>query len=151
MTRWTIVALGVLVIAVAAAAPWCTAQTVGGSATLAGWGGWRTTGDLNASLRPLPLAVLVCLAAGFMIYGAWRNRFGAALLGAFGTVVAGILPSMLMSVVDRRLPGSDSVAVDLAAAPILVVVMGLVALTVCWLAHARGVLRTAPRDESRAS
>ena len=92
---------------VATAAPWYTAHTVGGSTTLAGWGAWLTTGDLNASLRPLPLAVLVYLAACFMIYGALRNRFGAALIGAIGTVAAGILPSVLIAVVDRRLPGSD--------------------------------------------
>jgi hypothetical protein len=138
----------VLVIVVATAAPWYTAHTVGGSTTLAGWGEWRTTGDLNASLRPLPLAVLVYLAAGFMIYGALRNGFGAALIGAIGIVAAGILPSMLMAAVDRRLPGSDSVAVEVAAAPVLVVVIGLVAVTVCWLGYARRVLRGAPRDKS---
>lgn len=131
----------------ATAAPWYTAHTVGGSATLAGWGAWCTTGDLNASLRPLPLAVLVYVAAGFMIYGAWSNRFGAALVGAIGTVAAAILPSMLKAVADRRLPGSDSVAVNLAAAPLLVVGIGLMVMTVCWLGYARRVLRAAPRDE----
>ena len=41
--------------------------------------------------------------------------------------------------------------VELAAAPLLVVVIGLVVMTVCWLGYARWVLRAAPRAESSAN
>ena len=95
------------VIVVATTAPWYTTHTVDDSTTLTGWDAWRTIGDLNASLRPLPLALLVYLTACFIIYGALRNRFGTALICAIGIVAAGILPSMLMAGVNRRLPGSD--------------------------------------------
>lgn len=137
-----------LAITAATAAPWYAAYTVGGSATLAGWGVWRTSGDLNASLRVLPLAVFVYLSAAFMIYGASKRRFGIALVGGMGIVAAGIVPFGLKGVVARRLPGSDSVAVDLAAGPLLVLVIGLAVTTVCWIGYARWVLRAAPREEA---
>ena len=135
-------------IAAATVAPWYSAHTVGGSATLAGWGAWHTTGALNASLRPLPLGVLVLLSAGFMVYAARMRNFGAALIGGIGVVAAGVLPFGLKAVVARRLPGSDSVAVDLAAAPLTVLAIGLVAATVCWIGYARWVLRAAPKPDS---
>jgi hypothetical protein len=138
----------VVVIVVATVCPWYTATTVGGSATLAGWGAWTTVGDLNASLRPLPLAVLAYVPAGFMIYSAARSRFGAALIGAMATVAAAILPFMAEAAVDRRLPGGDSVAVDVAAAPVLVLACALVVTLVCWIGYARRVLRAAPRADS---
>jgi hypothetical protein len=138
----------VVVIVVATVCPWYTATTVGGSATLAGWGVWTTAGDLNASLRPLPLAVLAYVPAGFMIYSAVRSRFGAALIGAMATVAAAILPFMAEAAVDRRLPGGDSVAVDVAAAPVLVLACALVVTLVCWIGYARRVLRAAPRADS---
>jgi hypothetical protein len=138
----------VVVIVVATVYPWYTATTVGGSATLAGWGAWTTEGDLNASLRPLPLAVLAYVPAGFMIYSAVRSRFGAALIGAMATVAAAILPFMAEAAVDRRLPGGDSVAVDVAAAPVLVLACALVVTLVCWIGYARRVLRAAPRADS---
>ena len=106
-----------VVIVVATVCPWYIATTVGGSATLAGWGAWTEAGDLNASLRPLPLAVLAYLPAGFMIFSALRERFGAALIGAMATVAAAILPFMTEAAVDRRLPGGDSVAVDVGRRP----------------------------------
>ncbi|MDT7758709.1 MAG: hypothetical protein QOH27_4607 [Mycobacterium sp.] len=137
-----------VVIVVATVCPWYTATTVGGSATLAGWGAWTTAGDLNASLRPLPLAVLAYVPAGFMIYSAVRSRFGAALIGAMATVAAAILPFMAEAAVDRRLPGGDSVAVDVAAAPVLVLACALVVTLVCWIGYARRVLRAAPRADS---
>jgi hypothetical protein len=138
----------VVIIAVATLLPWYDAHTVTGSATLAGWGGWHYHGDLNASLRPLPLAVLAYLPSGFMALSAVRNRSGAALIGAMATVAAAILPFMAESLVDRRLPGGDSVGVDIAAAPVAVLVVGLVATLVCWIGYARRVLRAAPRPES---
>jgi hypothetical protein len=140
--------LGVVVIVVATVCPWYTATTVGGSATLAGWGAWATTGDLNASLRPLPLAALAYVPAGFMIFSALRNHFGAALIGAMATIAAAILPFMTEAAVDRRLPGGDSVAVDVATAPVLVLAVGLVVTLVCWIGYARRVLRAAPRAEA---
>jgi hypothetical protein len=137
----------VVVIVVATVCPWYTATTVGGSATLAGWGAWTAAGDLNASLRPLPLAVLAYLPAGFMIFGALRDRFGAALIGAMAAVAAAILPFMTEAAVDRRLPGGDSVAVDVASAPVLVLAFALVVTLVCWIGYARRVLRAAPRAD----
>ena len=142
------VVLGVVVIVVATVCPWYSATTVGGSATLAGWGVWRTSGDLNASLRVLPLAVFVYLSAAFMIYGASKRRFGMALVGGMGIVAAGILPFGLKGIVARRLPGSDSVAVVLAAGPLLVLAIGLAVTTVCWIGYARWVLRAAPTSDS---
>lgn len=138
--------LGVLAIVVATVTPWFAAHTVGGSATLAGWGSWRITGDLNASLRPLPLAVLVYLPAGLMVYGAWRRQFGAALIGGLGTVAAAALPFGIKATVDRRVPGSDSVAVSLGVAPLSVLAIGLLVTTVCWIGYARFVLRAAPKS-----
>jgi hypothetical protein len=137
-----------VVIAVATVCPWYTATTVGGSATLAGWGAWTAAGDLNASLRPLPLAVLAYLPAGFMVVSALRERFGAALIGAMATVAAAILPFMTEALVDRRLPGGESVAVDVASAPVLVLAFALVVFVVCWIGYARRVLRAAPRADS---
>lgn len=136
-----------VVIVVATVCPWYTATTVGGSATLAGWGAWTEAGDLNASLRPLPLAVLAYLPAGFMIFSALRERFGAALIGAMAAVAAAILPFMTEAAVDRRLPGGDSVAVDVGSAPVLVLAFALVVFVVCWIGYARRVLRAAPRAE----
>ncbi|WP_319450423.1 MULTISPECIES: hypothetical protein [unclassified Mycobacterium] len=137
-----------VVIAVATVCPWYIATTVGGSATLAGWGAWTAAGDLNASLRPLPLAVLAYLPAGFMIVSALRDRFGAALIGAMATVAAAILPFMTEALVDRRLPGGESVAVDVGPAPVLVLAFALVVFVVCWIGYARRVLRAAPRAET---
>lgn len=145
LTKWTIVVLGVVIIAVATLWGWYTAHTGAGSATLTGWGTWHVAGVLNASLRPLPLGVLAYLSAGFMVFSAARERFGAALIGAMATVAAAILPFMTEALVDRRLPGGDSVAVDVAAAPLLVLAFGLVATLVCWIGYARRVLRAAPQ------
>jgi len=39
------------------------AYGVAGYAEMAGWGAWRRSGEVDASLRPLPLAVLVYLTA----------------------------------------------------------------------------------------
>jgi hypothetical protein len=137
----------VVIIAVATLWPWYAAHTVAGSATLAGWGTWHTAGDLNAHLRTLPLAVLAYLPAGLMIFSAVKSWFGAALIGATATVAAAILPFMTKATVDRRLPGGDSVAVDIAAAPMLVLALGLVVTAVCWIGYARRVLRAAPRAQ----
>ena len=129
-------------------APWYTASTLGGSAELAGWGAWSIIGELDASLRPLPLAVFVYVPVIFMSYGAWTRRFGLALVGALATAFGGLLPFMLKAAVDRRLPGGDAVAVAIAAAPLLVLAVGLVASTVCWVGYARWVLRAAPKAET---
>ena len=145
LTKWTIVVLGAVIVAVATLWPWYAVRAGAGSATLTGWGTWHVAGELNASLRPLPLGVLACLSAGFMAFSAARERFGAALIGAMATVASALLPLMTEALVDRRLPGGDSVAVDLAAAPLLVLAFGLVATLVCWIGYARRVLRAAPQ------
>jgi hypothetical protein len=113
---------------------------------MAGWGVWTTTGEVDASLRPMPLALLVYLPVGLMIFSAVRGAFGATVVGAMATFAAGILPFMLMPAVNRHAPGSGPVAIAVAAAPVLVVAVGLVASIVCWIGYARCVLRPAPRQ-----
>jgi hypothetical protein len=146
ITKWTIAGLGTLVVAVTLL-PWFSARNDGGSAHMAGWGAWTAKGDIDASLRPLPLAVLVYLTAGVMVYGARRGAFGVAVVGAMATFAAGILPFMLMPLVDRNAPGGSAVAVDVAAAPQLVIAVGLIASIACWIGYARCVLRPSPRAE----
>jgi len=147
LTKWGITALGALLVAVTLF-PWFSAHNDYGSAQMTGWGGWTTTGEIDASLRPLPLALLVYLPAGVMIYGALRGAFGAAVVGAMATFVAGLLPFMLKPAVDRHVPGRSAVAVDVAAAPQLVVAVALLASVVCWIGYARCVLRPAPRADA---
>lgn len=146
ITKWTIAGLGALLFAVTFF-PWFSARNDGGSAHMAGWGAWTTTGDIDASLRPIPLALLVYLTAGVMAYGALRGAFGVAVVGAMATFAAGLLPFMLMPLVNRGTPGGSAVAVDVATAPRLVVAAGLVASIVCWIGYARCVLRPSPRAE----
>ncbi|MBJ7338598.1 hypothetical protein [Mycolicibacterium sp.] len=147
LTRWTIGALGVLAIAVATLFPWYSAQAVGGSADMAGWGAWTMTGDVDAGLRPLPLAVLVYAAAALTVYGAARSAFGIAVVGAMATFAAAILPFLVMRAVDRHVPGSGSVAVAVTTAPLVLLGIGFVATIVCWIGYARCVLRPSPRQE----
>ncbi|MDT5127423.1 MAG: hypothetical protein QOH54_3067 [Mycobacterium sp.] len=146
LTKWAIVALGALLVA-ATLFPWFSVHNDDGSAQMTGWGGWTTTGHIDASLRPLPLDLLVYLTAGVMIYGALRGAFGVAVVGAMATFVAGLLPFMLKPAVDRHAPGRSAVAVEIAAAPQLVVAVALVASIVCWIGFARCVLRPSPRAE----
>lgn len=141
--------LGILAIAAATLQPWYSAHAVNGSAHMAGWGTWSTTGDVDASLRILPLAAMVYLTAGLMIYGAVRGAYGVAVVGAMATFGAAILPIMLVSAVDRHLPGSGAVGIDVASAPRTVLVISLVATVFCWVAYARCVLRARPRAETR--
>lgn len=147
LTRWTIGALGVLAIATATIFPWYSAQAVGGSADMAGWGAWTTTGDLDAGLRQLPLAVLVYLSAGSMVYSAVRGAFGLAVISAMANFAAAILPFLVMKAVDRHQAGSGSVAVAIATAPVALLGIGLAAAIVCWIGYARCVLRPSPRAE----
>lgn len=147
LTRWTIIALGGLAIAAALLRPWYLAQAVDGSAAMAGWGAWTASGRVDASLRPLPLAVLVCVPAAVMIFSAVRSAFGMAVVGAMATLAATILPFMLMPAVDRRMPGRDSVAVEVAAAPVLILAVAIAAAIVSWIGYARCVLRPSPRAE----
>lgn len=132
----------------AAVLPWYSAEAVGGSADMAGWGAWTTTGDVDAGLRPLPLALLVLPAAGAMVYGAVRSAFGLTVVGAMATFAVAILPFLVMRAVDRHVPGSGSVAVEVAAAPLALLGIGLVSTIVCWIGYARCVLRPAPRQDA---
>ena len=120
-------------------------EAVDGSAHMAGWGAWSTTGDVDASLRPLPLGVLVYLSAGVMVLSAVRRAFGVAVVGAMATFAAAILPFLVMRAVDRRLPGGGAVAVEVATAPLVLLGVGFAATVVCWIGYARCVLRAAPR------
>ncbi|TPG25616.1 hypothetical protein [Mycolicibacterium hodleri] len=148
LTRWTIAVLGLVAIATATIFPWFSVQAVDGSADMAGWGAWRTTGDVDASLRPLPLGVLVYLSAGLMVASAVRRAFGVAVVGAMATFAAAILPFMITRTVDRRLPGGGAVAVEVAAAPLMLLGIGFAATIVCWIGYARCVLRPPPRAEA---
>jgi hypothetical protein len=138
----------VLAVIAATSQPWYTAHAAHGSADMAGWGIWATTGDVDASLRPLPLALLVYVPAGIMIYSAVRGAFGVAVVGAMATLAAAILPFMLVPIVDRHEPGRGSVAVEVAAAPRTVLAVALVVTAVCWIGYARCVLRPSPRAET---
>jgi hypothetical protein len=143
------VLLGALAILVATLQPWYVAHAVGGSADMAGWGAWSTTGVVDASLRTLPLAVLVYLTAGLLIYGAVRGSFGIAVVGAMATVAVAILPVMLLPAVDKHVPGSAAVGIDVASAPGFVLAIALLATVASWIAYARCVLRARPRGELR--
>jgi hypothetical protein len=139
--------LGVLAIAAATLQPWYSAHAIDGSAHMAGWGAWTATGDVDANLRPLPLAVLVYLPAAVMIYSVLRGAFGAAVVGAMFTLAAAILPFMLMPLAVRRVPGHESVAIEVASGPDTVLAIAVVVTIVCWIGYARCVLRPAPRAE----
>jgi Trk-type K+ transport system membrane component len=148
LTKPTIVVLGVLAIAAATLLPWFSAHALSGSAEMAGWGAWTTSGHVNAGLRIMPMAVTVYSTAGLMIYGAVRGAYGIAVVGAMTTVAAAILPHMLLAMVDRRETGSESVGIDVASAPGWVLVIALVATVACWIAYARCVLRARPRADA---
>jgi hypothetical protein len=147
VTRWTISVLGVSIIVVATVLPWFLAHGVNGSAEMAGWGAWTRSGDVDASLRPLPLALLIYLPAGAMIWGALRGSFGIAVIGAMATFAGGLIPFMLMPAADRREPGRDAVGISVASGAQVVVAMALVVTVICWIGYARCVLRPAPHDE----
>lgn len=136
---------GVSIVVVATALPWFLAHGVNGSAEMAGWGAWTRSGDLDAGLRALPLALLVYLPATVMIVGALRGSFGVAVLGAMATFAGGLVPFMLMPAADRRLPGRDAVGISVASGPQVVTAMALVVTVICWIGYARCVLRAAPR------
>jgi hypothetical protein len=136
-----------LAIAAATLQPWYFAHAVDGYATMAGWGAWSTTGEVDASLRSMPLALLVYLTAAVMIYGAMSGSFGIAVVGAMATVAAAILPVMLVPAVDRHLAGSAAIGIDVGSAASWVLVIALVATVACWIAYARCVLRARPRAE----
>jgi hypothetical protein len=137
-----------LAVAAATLQPWYTTHAAHGSADMAGWGVWATTGDVDASLRPLPLALLVYVPAGVMIYSAVRGAFGAAVVGAMATLAAAILPFLVLPLVDRHEAGRGSVAVEVAAAPRILLAVALVTSAVCWIGYARCVLRPSPRAEA---
>lgn len=115
---------------------------------MAGWGVWTTSGDVDAGLRPLPLAVLVYLPAAMMIWGALRGAFGLAVIGSMAAFAGGVLPFMLMPAATRNQPGGEAVGVSVAMGPVLVIAVTLVATLVCWIGYARCVLRAAPRAEA---
>lgn len=128
--------------------PWFSAHAISGSAEMAGWGAWTVSGDVDAALRPLPLAVLIYVPAAAMIWGAMRGSFGTAVVGAMIAFVGGVLPFMLMPAATRNLPGAEAVGISVAMGPVLVIAVTLVATLVCWIGYARCVLRAAPRAET---
>jgi hypothetical protein len=137
----------VSIVVLATVLPWLLARGVDGSAEMAGWGAWTRTGDLDADLRPLPLALLVYLPAATMIWGALRGSFGVAVVGAMATFAGALMPYMLMPAADRRVPGRDAVGITVAAGPQVVIAVALVVTVVCWIGYARCVLRPAPRAQ----
>jgi hypothetical protein len=92
--------------------------------------------------------VPVYLAAALMVYSAVRSAFGVAVVGAMATFAAAILPFLVMRAVDSHAPGSGSVAVEVATAPMALLAIGFVATVVCWIGYARCVLRPSPRPET---
>ena len=116
---------------------------------MAGWGAWSTTGEVDASLRVLPLAVLVYVPAAVMIWGAVRHAFGVAVIGAMAAFAGGVLPFMVMPAATRNVPGGEAVGISVAMGPVLVIAVALIATIVCWIGYARCVLRAAPRAEAR--
>lgn len=148
ITRWAIGILAATTVVVASIWPWFTAVGVGGSAAMAGWGAWTTSGQLDVSLRPLPLAVLAYAAAAAMGYGAGKGAFGVAVVGAMASFGAGVLPFMLMPAATRDEPGTEAVGVAVGAGPVAVIAVALLATVVCWIGYARCVLRAAPRAEA---
>jgi len=148
VTRWVIAVLGVAIIVAATALPWFLADGVSGSAEMAGWGAWTRSGDIDASLRPLPLTLLVYIPAAAMVWGALRGSFGVAVVGSMATFAGALMPFMLMPAADRRVSGRDAVSISVAAGPQVVVAVALVVTVVCWVGYARCVLRAAPRAES---
>ncbi|MUL63073.1 hypothetical protein BOO86_01240 [Mycobacterium sp. CBMA 234] len=137
-------------IVVAAVLPWYTAHNDHGHGSMSGWGLWDISGNLGAELRPLPFAVLILVAAGTMIAGAVRALFGIALAAAIACFVVSLLPLMTGGAVDRRLAGSDSVAVVLGQAVPLMIGIAFTACVVSWIGYARCVLRAAPKAEAQA-
>jgi hypothetical protein len=148
VTRWAIAVLGGAVLVAATALPWYLAAGANGSAEMAGWGAWTREGDVDASLRPLPLALLVWLPAAAMIWGALRGWFGVAVIGSTATFAGTLMPFMLMPAADRRLPGRDAVGIAVASGPQVVLALALAVTVICWIGYARCVLRAAPRAET---
>jgi hypothetical protein len=147
ITKYTIAVLGVSIIVAATVLPWFLAQGVNGSAEMAGWGAWTRSGDVDAGLRPLPLALLVYIPAAAMIWGALRGSFGLAVIGAMATFAGALMPFMLMPAADRRVPGRDAVGISVAAGPQVLTAIALVVTVICWIGYARCVLRPAPRAQ----
>jgi hypothetical protein len=147
VTRWAIGVIAFAMIAIASVLPWYTAHNDHGHGSMSGWGIWDISGNLGAALRPLPFAVLILLAAGTMIVAAVRAMFGTALAAAIACFVVSLLPLMTGGAVDRRLAGSDSVAVILGQAVTPMIVIGFAACVVSWIGYARCVLRAAPKAE----
>ena len=85
---------------------------------------------------------------GTMIAAAVRAMFGTALAAAIACFVISLLPLMTGGAVDRRLAGSDSVAVVLGQAVYPMIAVAFVACVVCWVGYARCVLRAAPKAEA---
>lgn len=115
---------------------------------MAGWGAWTTTGTVDASLRPLPLALLVVVPAGLMMWGAVTSRYGATVIGAMAAFAGGVLPFLAMPAATSNAPGSEAVGISVATGPVLVIGVSFVATIVCWIGYARCVLRAAPRAGS---
>ncbi|WP_418001935.1 hypothetical protein ACNO8X_16810 [Mycobacterium sp. PDNC021] len=147
LTRWAMGVIAFAMIVVAAVLPWYTAHNDHGRGTMSGWGSWDISGHLGAELRPLPFAVLILLAAGTMIVAAGRAMFGTALAASIACFVVSLLPLMTGGAVDRRLAGSDSVAVVLGQAVYPMIAIAFVACVVSWIGYARCVLRAAPKAE----
>ena len=115
---------------------------------MAGWGVWTTTGDVDASFRTMPLAVVLYASAAATVYSAARSAFGLAVVGAMAMLASAILPFMVMPAADRHVPGSDAVGVEVAAAPLALLAIASIATAVCWIGYARCVLRAPPRADA---
>ncbi|MCV7249854.1 hypothetical protein H7J07_16770 [Mycobacterium koreense] len=142
--RWVLAGLGVAAIAVALTQPWFGAATVGGAATLTGWGHWSVQEAIEARLVPVPLGLTVAAPLVWVVVAAVRSRFGQAFIGSVAAVALTGLGIALHQRVAASVPGGDAVFVSLGSAPALVLGLTLVATVCAWYLFARTELRDPP-------
>lgn len=142
--KWILAALGAALLAVATLQPWFHAHTVHGSATMSVWGHWSHGGPIDARLVPLPVGLLICAPAVWMVIAAMRDRFGHAFLGSVTTAVLAMLAIALKQRVATSVPGGDAVFVNLGLAPQIVLALALTATLCGWYLFARTELRDKP-------
>ncbi|OBJ71112.1 hypothetical protein [Mycobacterium sp. 1274756.6] len=144
--KWIFAAIGVALVAVAALQPWFHARTLDGTAVMSAWGHWSRDGAIDARLAPIPVGLLICAPAVWMLVAALRDRYGQAFLGAVLSAVGSMLAIALRQRVAASAPGGDAVFVSLGWAPTIVLILALAAAVVGWYLFARTELRDPPRE-----
>lgn len=144
--KWIFAALGAALVAVAGLQPWFHARTLDGTAVMSVWGHWTRYGDIDARLFPVPVGLVICAPAVWMLVAALRDRYGQAFLGAVVSAVLSLLTIALRQRVAASAAGGDAVFVSLGWAPTVVLVLALAAAIVGWYLFARTELRDPPRE-----